>query len=495
MQIAVVGVGAMGRGIAQVAASAGHDVALYDAAEGAAEAALGRINSGLQETVDRGKLTQGEAEAAQQRLARVAALSELASAEIVIEAVSEDLAIKQQLFQKLEAIVHPTALLASNTSSLAIGAIAAGMKDRTRLVGLHFFNPVPAMRLVEIVGRKHTPESVLQNARNFVAGIGKTGVAVSDSPGFLVNHAGRAFVTEALYITRDAVATVDEVDRIARDVLGFRIGPFQLMDLTGIDVNYPVTENVFTHNFAEPRLASTWYHRYLLETEDLGRKTGAGFYDYGESEPDASVPRADLPDPGAVPTVDVAGSAVLKQIAADAGLTHPGDAAAELILVDPLGDDLVTHALNRGLDPKRVVGIDTLLPDPAVFTVMVGPGTNKSAVSGLVRALEASRPVVLINDSPGFIAQRLLATIMNLGCEIAQQAIATPGDIDEAVRLGLRYPHGPLEWADLLGVGRALELCEGIHRSTADPRYRPSPWLRRRAHAGLPCGETDFVLK
>lgn len=494
MQIAVVGAGAMGRGIAQVSAASGYDVLLYDVAPGAAAGALDSISAGLQEAVRRGKLTSAEADTARARVVARESLADLNGADLVIEAVVEDLPVKQAIFEELETIVDPETILASNTSSLAIGAVAATMQDRGRLIGLHFFNPVPAMRLVEIVVRKSTASSVQSKAQEWVASIGKTGVVVADSPGFLVNYAGRAFVTEALHITRDSVATVAEVDRIAVDVLGFKLGPFQLMDLTGMDVNFPVTDNLFAQNFGEPRLASTWEHRYLLETGDLGRKTGAGFYSYTDERLQSPSPTGLPAAEGApAPKVAVVGTDRLECLIRSTELERVDVAGADLILVDPLGDDLVTHAERTGLDPLRLVGVDLFIPDPAVFTVMAGPGVDLQHVAGFVAELHRLNPVVLVNDSPGFIAQRLVSAIINLGCDIAQRGIASPRDIDKAVTLGLRYPYGPLEWADRVGLARVVEISQRIHQATENPRYRPSAWLRRRALAGLSCTQGDLI--
>lgn len=491
MQVGVVGAGAMGRGIAQVAAAAGYEVKIYDVVDSASEAALQKIMKGLSEAVRRGKLTEDQAEAAHRRVSVARELVDLSRAGLVIEAVIEDLAIKQELFATLETIVSAEAILASNTSSLSIGSIAMGMADRSRLIGLHFFNPVPAMRLVEIIVRENTSPTFRQRAEEWVESIGKVGVLSTDSPGFIVNFAGRALTTEALHITQDSVAPISVVDRVAVEVLGFRLGPFQLMDLTGMDVNYPVTANLHEQNFASPNLRSTWRHRYLLETGRLGRKTSSGFYNYPMEQAPETLEFTH--EPSRTPTVAVIGSAVLDDLVDATGLIRAEIDDADLILVDPLGEDLVTIAERESLDLLRLVGVDLFIPSPSLYTLMVGPGVDPALVAGLVNSFDGFAPVVVINDSPGFISQRLIAAVVNLACEIAQRGTASPEDIDKAVKLGLGYPDGPLSWADSLGADRILAISDGIHRSTGDPRYRPSPWLRRRVLAGLSCTTTDFI--
>lgn len=494
-EIAVIGAGAMGRGIAQVAAVAGYEVALYDVVDGAATKAIAAISAGLDESVVRGKLAGHQAAESLARVRAVDRLVDVGGAKVIIEAVLEDLAVKRSLFTELETITSPSTVLASNTSSLSIGAIAAAMNDRDRLIGLHFFNPVPAMKLVEIVLRPGTTTLTRATAIDFVERIGKTGVVVSDSPGFLVNLAGRAYVTEALAINRDSIASIPEIDRVAREVLGFPLGPFELMDLTGIDVNYPVTANLYEQNFGDPKLRSTWEHRYLLDSGNLGRKTGSGFYKYpaNQAPEDGLQAAPNESDAGDIVKIFCAGSPALEKMLLSYGVSLVEADDADLVVVDPVGMDLHSYTELHGLDPRRTVAVDTVVESPSVLTLMVAPGTDAGKVQCLIDVLERRVPTVVINDSAGFIAQRLLAAVVNLGCEIAQRGVAAPEAIDRAVRLGLRYPMGPLEWADEVGSKTIVEILEGILASTGDARYRTSRWLARRASAGISCLTEDFV--
>lgn len=494
MIVGVVGAGAMGRGIAQVSASAGHDVLLFDMDQEAVALAIRSIGDSLARTVARGKLADADRTKTLERIQGIDTMEGFARCGLVIEAVVERLDVKRGVFAELEAIVATETLLASNTSSLSIAAIADGAKHRERVIGLHFFNPVPAMALVEVIGSPYTDAAILDRAKSWVEGIHKTAVVVRDSPGFLVNLAGRAYATEALAILQDGIATVEQIDHIAKANLGFALGPFELMDLTGLDVNYTVTANLHEHNFGDPRLRSTWYHRYLFEAGLHGRKTGRGFHNYVRQAEDAlegaSTGTEDVPV-----AVAVAGhnSAQLATLCGEACIPVVARHEADLVLVAPLGTDCSTTASRLGLDPLRTVGIDLLVDEPGAYTVMVPPGVAPDPVAALVRHLRKIGDVEVIRDSPGFIAQRLLAAIVNLAGDVAQRGVASPEDIDTAVKLGLRYPHGPLEWADRVGLETVASILSGMHETTVDPRYTTSPWLRRRASAGLSALTPDFI--
>lgn len=484
MKVAVIGAGAMGRGIAQVSAAGGHDIVIHDTRADALAAVKGGVAAGLEETVKRGKLGAEDAEAALSRISTAEQLADVSDADLVIEAIVENLEIKQKVFAEIESVVSSDAVLASNTSSLAIGAIAKDMSDRERLIGLHFFNPVPAMKLVEIVVRPESAPAFVDVASGFVDSIGKTGIRVMDSPGFLVNLAGRAYVTEALAVVDENVATVDQVDRVARSVLGFPLGPFELMDLTGLDVNLPVTTNIFDAHFADPMLRSTWYHRYLHEVGLLGKKTRGGFYRYEDTETGDGCRTPAPAASGSTVTVAVQDETLIEALTA-AGLEMAEEAQADLIIVSPLGMDLSTYCEKNGLDSTRTVGIDSAFNNGELLTLMVPPGVGTEQFDALTAQLRTAFAVETINDSPGFIAQRLVAAVVNLGCEIAQRGFAAPRDIDTAVKLGLRYPHGPLAWADLCGPSTIVEILDGQREATGDARYTPSTWLLRRARAGL----------
>lgn len=496
MTVGIIGAGAMGRGIARATAAVGVEVLLYDARPAAAEEAVHQVAEGVARQVAKGRLSQDEADRLIGRLRVVPSLDELTDCSLVLEAVVEDLDVKRAVFAALEKVVPATCVLASNTSSLSIGAVFKELRHPQRAVGLHFFNPAHVMALVEVVPGPWTATATLARAHEFVGMLGKTAVEAQDSPGFVVNHAGRAYVTEALAIVQQGAATVAQVDRIMKHGCGFPLGPFELMDLTGIDVNYPVSQNIFEHNFADPMLRSTWLHRYHYDSGLLGQKSGRGFHDYTAAAP----PLVDEPDFGPAPEsrVSVAvlpGSpSALVELCTEAGLrVLPQDDGSSAILCSPVGEDCTTVAARSEVDARRLVGVDTAFGTPDLVTLMAAPGAERDLVRTIAAVLARGRKVEVIADSPGFVSQRILAAIANLGCEMAQRRIATPRDIDVAVELGLRYPAGPLALVDKHGAALVTQVLDGLQRSLQDDRYRTSQWLRRRAALGLSIYEPDFV--
>ncbi|MDX3894041.1 3-hydroxyacyl-CoA dehydrogenase [Pusillimonas sp.] len=485
ISLGIVGAGAMGAGIAHAASASGIDVRLVDAREGAAQKACEAIGARLDKRVEQGRLSAGEAEGTKRRLAAVRGLDELKDCDVVVEAIIEDLDAKAGLFEQLEDILRPEAVLASNTSSIPIGALAAGRRHRGRIAGMHFFNPVPLMKLVEVIAGPDTEEAVLDFLVDLGRRMGKTPVRVRDTPGFLVNFGGRAYPTEALAIVQEGVATPAQIDTVMRDCHGFRMGPFELMDLTGMDVNFPVTRFVHECYFYDPRLRSTPLHRYMVETGQLGRKAGRGFFRYEpESEDVAAEPGFD-----AEPTARVfvhGESTVLRELMAECGAEQlDSDDGRSPILIAPLGEDCTAYVCREGLDRLRTVAIDTLGDTRSRVTLMAAPGAEESIRQGVASLLARCRKVTLIGDSPGFIGQRMVAMVANLGCEMAQSGVASVDDIDCAMRLGLNYPSGPLEMADALGVKNIYLILQQLQALTGDDRYRPSQWLRRRAQLGV----------
>jgi 3-hydroxybutyryl-CoA dehydrogenase len=483
--IAVVGTGVMGEGIAQVAARGGLVTLLFDAREGAAARARDAVAGRLWRLVEKDRLTADEATAAIDRLRPVAGLEDLAAAEVVIEAVVEDLETKRRLFAELERIVGPTAVLASNTSSIPIGAIARACTRRERVAGLHFFNPVPLMRLVEVVRAADTGEATVERLVALAERLARTPVVVKDGPGFLVNLGGRALTTEGLRILQEGVATPERIDAIVRDQLGLRMGPFELMDLTGLDVNYPVTRLIHEGYGHDRRLATTPDHAALFEAGRLGRKTGRGWYAYGEG---ASPPSPDdVPDGAPARRVALARATPdLLAFCAEAGLEVAADDGRMPILAAPVGDDATHTALATRADFRRLVCVDLLGDTHRRVTLMTAPGAAREHRDGVAAAFVArGRAVTAIGDSPGFVAQRIASMIVDLGCFMAETGLAAPADIDRAMRLGLNYPEGPLELGDRLGPATCLHVLERLQALIGDDRYRPTLWLRPRARLGL----------
>lgn len=488
--LGVIGAGAMGAGIAQSALMAGLKVILHDSNGGALGKAQGEIKTRLARLAEKGQMTREAVAEAERRLTLAERLEELAPAQIVIEAIIEQLEPKQRLFAALEQIVPADAVLATNTSSLPVAAIARVCRHRERVCGLHFFNPVPLMRLVEVIRTADTAERTMEAAIALARRLGKTAVRVKDVPGFLVNLLGRAYLTEALHVHHEGVAPVATIDRIMREAAGFRMGPFELMDLTGMDVNFPATRVVYEGFQHDPRLKSTILHESLFVAGQLGRKSGRGFYTYGENNTaKASMDGdADSPGPagGEAPAAWVAEEAPGFALLAERGVRLVSANEAELILVSPGGADAATTAARLGLDPAKVVAADFLGSEQGFLTLMAPIGGEGAAQRLAAYLRGTGLAVAVVKDSPGFVAPRILAMIVNLACEIAQIGIGTPEDIDVAMRLAQNYPRGPFEWGEWLGARQVHDMLRQMQDVTGSDRYRPSLWLRRRALLALP---------
>ncbi len=299
MDLAVVGAGTMGAGIAQVAVARGLTVTLYDAFPEAVERGAGRVRAGLERSVERGRLTAQERDAALARLSTTATLDDLAPAPFVIEAALEDLALKRAIFARLDELCAPDAILATNTSSLSVTKVAAAVARPARVAGMHFFNPVPVMALVEVVAGQLTSEATVERVTALAARLGKRPARAKDTPGFIVNRVARPFYGEPLRILAEGV-DVATIDRIMRTGAAFKIGPFELMDLIGIDINFAVTKSIFDAFFGEPRYRPHPIQERMVDAGTLGRKTGRGFYTYGDGDGPApsrrtTSPEADVP--------------------------------------------------------------------------------------------------------------------------------------------------------------------------------------------------------
>jgi 3-hydroxybutyryl-CoA dehydrogenase len=492
LSLAVIGTGVMGRGIAQIAAQAGIRVVLYDTRSEAAPTARDYVAQMLSRLAEKGRLAPEAARAAIDRLEIAHVLERIDRCDVVVEAIVEELAPKRELFARLEGIVSPECVLATNTSSLQVTAIASACKRPERVAGFHFFNPVPLMKVVEVVDGVMTAPWVGEALAALAERMGHAPVRAKDTPGFIVNHAGRGYGTEAFQILREGIAEFHAIDRVLRDAAGFRMGPFELLDLTGLDVSHGVMESIYNQYYQEPRYRPSPIAAQRVMAGLFGRKSdGRGFYRYGEG---VAEPIADPPVPAVADDVRVWVSheglgPELVELVAKLGArtrsgTKPDDRA--LCLIAPLGADTTTAALAEGLDPRRTVAVDCLTGLAKRRTLMTTPVTDP-AMRDAAHALLARDgvPVTVIHDSPGFIVQRVLAQIVNIGSDIAQQRIATPQDIDRAVTLGLGYPAGPLTWGDAIGPARVLAILDELFEFYRDPRYRASPWLKRRAQLGV----------
>ena len=480
----VVGSGTMGRGIAQVLAQAGVRTLMFDAQPGAAQKARQAVGQALGKLAEKGRLDAAAVERTLARMEVVESLDAFQPCHVVVEAIVEDLEAKKALFKALEERVSPACILASNTSSLSVTAMAAACRAPARVAGYHFFNPVPVLKVVEVVAGVRTEAWVTEALAGLARRFAHTPVSCQDTPGFIVNHAGRAFVPEALRVLSEGVADFATIDRILVDAAGFRIGPFGLMDLVGLDVNHAVMKSMYQQYFEEPKYKPSFLVEPRVAAGLLGRKTGRGWYEYGKDGSAVPVPEPELPS-GRLDSVWIVPE-LRDLFSRFKSKVESKPTGSTVNFVAPLGKDVTTAALELGLDPARTVGVDRLFGFAKRRTLMLNPATRKE-IRDAAHALLASDgvPVSVIHDSPGFVAQRVVAHIVNVGCDIAQMRIASPEDLDRAVTLGLGYPKGPLALGDALGATNILAILEAMRALYQEPRYRPSPWLRRRAQLGL----------
>jgi len=493
-EVGVIGAGAMGAGIAQIAAQAGHRVHLFDTRMGATDQATTKIGEALVGLAAKGKLARADADAAIARIVPVHALGDLVSAKLVIEAIAEDLDVKRKLLRELEVVVVPEAILASNTSSLSITALAAGLKHPGRVVGMHFFNPAPVLPLVEVVSglatRSETAAVVYETAKAW----GKVPVHAASTPGFIVNRCARPFYAEALRLLAERAADPATLDAVMREAGGFRMGAFELMDMIGHDVNYAVTQSVFDANYGDRRYAPSLVQRALIDGGRLGRKVGKGFYD-GVPVPEADAPSATEPagpltlhGEGPLATLLEAWLAARGigfsrvPVSAWTGIKTP---AIELRITD--GRTAIHVAAETHQGELAVIDIPAGVPSPGkapglaiAFASSASPAARDNAVATLRACGWQPRE---LRDVPGLWAARTLAMLVNEGADAVSQGVCDEAGADTAMKLGTNWPAGPFEWLQRFGIEALVAVLDHLHATTRNERYRVSPLLQQRLWA------------
>jgi 3-hydroxybutyryl-CoA dehydrogenase len=467
-KIGVVGAGTMGAGIAQLAAAAGHEVLLLDAAPGAAEAGKRRLGADLGRLVARGRMPQAEADALLGRITVADGVDGLAGAALVVEAIVENLDVKRRLFAELEARLAADAILATNTSSISVTAIARDLKHPERVVGMHFFNPAPVMKLVEVVSGVATARDAAERVFATAEAWGKVAVHAKSTPGFIVNRVARPFYAEALRLHEEGVADPATLDALVTGGGGFRMGPFELMDLIGNDVNYAVTVSVFESYYGDPRFRPSNLQLELVNAGRLGRKSGRGFYDHAEG---AARPAPATVEPGGEPPLQ------------DLDLSGAGTEAEGVAILLTDGRTARRAAAEQG----RPVILHDLVPAHGAgarlgFTASadVPPAVLARFVAALhARGIAATR----LPDWPGLVVMRTLAMLANEGFEAVLQGVADEAGVDAAMRFGVNYPRGPIGWARSVGLPTILSVLDHLQSLTGDPRYRASLGLRIAAEA------------
>src|SRR3954449_13613500 len=503
----------MGGGIAQLGALAGMDVLVHDPVEGAVESGMRQIRVNLEKGAQRGRWSKEDADAASGGLKPAGGLADLAPCDLVIEAAPERLELKRELFEQLSRICRDDAILASNTSSILISSLAGAAAHPENVVGMHFFNPPPLMKLLEVIAAEQTGERALSVATEVGEAMGKTVVVAQDGPGFLVNRCGRPFGGEALRLLQEQVATIEQIDRIVRLGGGFRMGPFELQDLVGIDVGFDVTKSFDAQSFGEPRWKPSMLQARMVAAGRLGRKTGRGWYHYEDGEPhrpEDPAPPAAGDGRGRRVAIDGAGELArgLLARAASAGFDarEPGDFGGgeepELVVdasvpapVSDLGEavegvptallcaDTPLHA--RGapeacgfhlLAPVEHAGLAELTRLPST------PDSVCEEFESFFRALGLHTEWV--GDGPGLVLGRIVCQLVNEAAFAIGEGVGSAADVDAGLTLGLNHPRGPVEWGRRIGLDHVLATVDGLFDWLRDPRYRAAPLLRRAVATG-----------
>ena len=510
--IGVAGGGTMGAGIAQLACLSGARTLLHDPIPEALERGLERIRAQLERGVQRGRLTDSEAAAARDRLQAAPALEDLAACELVIEAAPERLELKHELFARLsDGIVGDECVLASNTSSLLVTAIAAGAKRPERVVGMHFFNPPPVMRLLEVVAGEQSSASALALARAAGEAMGRHVIIAVDGPGFLVNRCNRPFGLEALKLLQERIAPLEEIDRLCRMGGGFRMGPFELMDLVGVDVGLDVSRSFFEQSFGEPRWRPSPITVRTVAAGRLGRKSGRGYYDYSEGS--GSYRPAD-PEPftagGGEGLIVVAGHSPLAHALADAAesagweVAVPDEAQEReppFLILDLTQGEEPDVPLQGGpqailcgagslamLDPGGgAVGFHALPPleEAALIELTRGPDSAGSAAAAAERFFATlGKHTAWVGDAPGLVLGRIVCQVINEAAFAIAEGVGSAEDVDAGMVHGLNYPRGILAWADQIGLDHVLAVVDGLYDERREERYRAAPLLRSLVMSG-----------
>jgi 3-hydroxybutyryl-CoA dehydrogenase len=529
--IGVLGAGTMGAGIAQLACRSGARTLLHDPIPEALARGVEKLKAGLAKEAEKGRLSAEEADAAAERLQAVDGLDDFAPCDLVIEAVPERLELKHELYARLSEIVSEESVLASNTSSLLVTAIAAAATHPERVVGMHFFNPAPLMKLLEVVAGEQSSERALQVAHATGEAMGKTVIRATDGPGFLVNRCNRPFGLEALRLLQERIADVETIDRICRMEGGFRMGPFELMDLVGVDTGLEISKSFYAQSFGEPRWRPSQIAARYVAAGLHGRKSGRGYYTYTSDDTGRLRYREEDPEPpsdlGGEGVVVISGASELadelRHAAEEAGyeVRSPRDPAGGVfpaLIVDCNPQLPARRVPDAELGRPDRRGAPKHLPQGGVHLVLCATGSlsllapSGSAVgfhalpplrsASLIELTrnEASSPlaatraerffhalgkhVAWVGDAPGLVLGRIVCQIINEAAFALGEGVGGARDIDLGMVLGLSHPRGPFEWADAIGLDHVVGVLEGLCSEYREERYRPAPALLGLVRAG-----------
>jgi len=493
MSVAIIGAGVMGAGIAQVAASKGYQVKLSDRSQVILDKAYSDLSASLQARVTKGKISRQDMLSLLGNIELVVDINELADCSLAIEVIVENIEVKQSLFKQLESILATDAIIATNTSSFSISALARTLEHPERFIGMHFFNPAPILKLVEVISGLKTDSQVAHAIAELAEHWGKQPVHVTSSPGFIVNRVARPYYAEALKSLQEKVASVACIDTIMRDSMGFKLGPLQLIDLIGLDINQAATESIYNAYFQDRRFSPSVLLKDMVDSGLLGRKSGQGFYDYSDG---ASQQKACYLDPSqnsgplkitvfgdlgpAQALVELAQAKQIEvsQVANERAFIEIGDTQLQM------SNGLTASELAASNGHKNTVLFDLVSDYKTTPVIAISSAINAdpSSVKQVVDFLhQLEKKVILLKDVPGLLVLRTMCMLANEAADTANQGIAEATSIDLAMKLGVAYPIGPIEWAESFGFNNTVSVLHNIHSSYGEERYRCSPWLKTQA--------------
>ena len=491
--LGVVGAGTMGAGIAQLGCAAGMRVVLHDPLPEALEGGIARVRSGLERWIEKGRTSADTAGA----LEPAGSLEGLAECGLVIEAAPERMDLKRELFGRLSEVCADDAVLATNTSSITVTTLAGAAARPENVVGMHFFNPPPLMKLLEVIRADQTGDRAMAVARATGEAMGKTVIVASDGPGFLVNRCGRPFGAEALRLLQERVAGHEQIDRICRLGGGFRMGPFELMDLVGVDVGFEVAKSFTELSFGEPRWRPSPIQARMVAAGRLGRKAGRGYYDYPEEGPH----RPDDPEPpapggGDGEAVSIVGegpvASGLRERAGAAGFDVSDDGAAPLVVdarvpaAEPLAvtGSLLVLCAQRSLaahGEPDAVGFHVLPPMEGTRLAELTrlPSTPAAVAESAERFFERIGLLTeWVSDAPGLVLGRIVCQLVNEAAFAVGEGVGSADDVDAGLTLGLNHPRGAVAWGEEIGFDHVLATIDGLWNERREERYRAAPLLR-----------------
>ncbi len=482
--VGVVGAGTMGVGICEVAASYGQQVVLFDVQHEMAKQAIVKLEERLKKRALRGKITKQQVSDTIACIQVVDDLAHFNVCDLVIEAVVEDLDIKQELFRKLEIITSNLTLLATNTSSISITAIAAGMKDPSRLFGLHFFNPAPVMKLVEVIAGLQTAPEHLAQAKAMCKLWKKVPVKANSTPGFIVNRVARSYYGEPLKMLQEQLASFYHIDAVMTEAAGFRMGPFALMDLIGIDINYAVSQTVYHAMFNDPRFKPSLLQGEMVSANTLGMKTSQGFYNH---QPGAGNPKAEYAH----------SDAQFDQIIVPEEATYFSEMFCDFEYDNRKwqGDKVIISGCQLLLSDGRLaktIEAESQLPTCLVdlsfdyrksqsVNLCFSPNVNQFMRNRIVAFFNhIGKQVLVTDDQPAMIALRTLVLLINEAADAVFNGVCSAKDVDLAMRYGVNYPKGLLAFAEQLGWSHVAQTLDNLQQWFGDDRYRLSPYIRNQ---------------